>query len=443
MKNRAAALVTFLIILAGCGEKPDDGTVEVVYNSSANATEIQALQRDIPQFASESGVTIKLNPFSGQEKLYAMIAAGQAPDIFYTNATVRDRLAAEGHLLDIGEVSKDDPFLDRLWPQVVKEGISADGGLYSIGNWSFTAGIYYNKDLFDAAGVAYPDTGWTWDDMAGIARALTKDDDGDGKPEQYGLFIASHFIEAFEQMNGTPIQKDALLVSIPDESAEVYGKYLDLMEETIMPDILTVQAMGMQAVQMLTSGKVAMLAEAVPHQGLIEALQIRWGVAPIPRFGTKPPSYFRSGSGGLSINAHTAHPEATWSALKWIIAGATIYQPNPVLNDADFVGGWEERYPQLKGSGFRQVWTRSLAHNGGDLRSFVRYSSWTSANIMTLLQPKFDQLWARKITVQQLRDEVPSINRQVEKSLRDDVTRRHWKPAFRKALEDQLARLPE
>ncbi len=295
MTKRAAVLVTFLVALAGCGGKSDDGTVEVVYNSSANATEIQAFQAEIPQFASESGVTIKLNPFSGQEKLYAMFAAGQSPDIFYTNANVRDRLAAEGHLLDMREVSKGDPFLDRLWPQVVKGGTSIDGGLYSIGNWSFTAGIYYNKDLFDAAGVAYPDTAWTWDDMASAARALTKDDDGDGKPERYGLFIASHFIEAFEQMNGTPIQKDALLVSIPDESAEVYRKYLGLMHEKVMPDILTVQAMGMQAVQMLASGKVAMLAEAVPNQGLIEALQIRWGIAPIPRFGTKPPVVFSFG----------------------------------------------------------------------------------------------------------------------------------------------------
>jgi len=443
MRHRDAALVTLLAILAGCGAKPDDGTVEVVYNSSANASEIQALQREIPQFATESGVTIKLNPFSGQEKLYAMMAAGQAPDIFYTNTTVRDRLAAEGHLLDMREVSQDDPFLDRLWPQVVEEGTAVDGGLYSIGNWSFTAGIYYNKDLFDAAGAPYPDTAWTWDDMVSVARALTKDEDRDGKPERYGLFIASHFIEAFEQMNGTPIRKDALFVSIPNESAEVYGKYLALMDEKIMPDILTVQAMGMQAVQMMASGKVVMLAEAVPHQGLIETLQIRWGIAPLPRSGTKPPSYFRSGSGGLSISAQTEHPEAAWAALKWIIAGASIHQPNPVLKDADFVGGWEERYPQLQDSGFREVWNLSLAHNGGDLRSFVRYSSWTSAQIMTLLQPMFDQLWAGRISVRQLRDAVPSINQQVEKSLRDDVGRRHWKPGFRQALEDQLAELPQ
>ena len=443
MTNRAAALLAFCLIGAGCGGKTNDGAGEIVYNSSANAVEIQALQSELPEFARESGVSVKLNPFSGQEKLYAMIAAGQAPDIFYTNAAVRDRLAAEGHLLDLRDVSSGDPFLDRLWPQVVEDGRSVDGGLYSMGNWSFTAGVYYNKDLFDVAGVSYPDTTWTWNDMVGAAEALTKDADRDGKPEQYGLFIPSHFIEVFEQMNRTPIRKNALYVSIPDESAEVYRKYLELMDKGIMPDLLTVQAMGMQAVQMLAGGKVAMLVEAVPNQGLIEALQIRWGVAPIPRFGQKPPSYFRSGSGGLSISARTADPESAWKALKWIIAGASIYQPNPVLRDADFVGGWEERYPQLKDSGFRDVWNLSLEHNGGDLRSFVRYSSWTSARILSLLQPELDQLWAGRITVDQLRSQIPSINEQVERELRNDVTRRHWKPEFRDAVEAQLARLPQ
>jgi hypothetical protein len=89
------------------------------------------------------------------------------------------------------------------------------------------------------------------------------------------------------------------------------------------------------------------------------------------------------------------------------------------------------------------MWSLSLEHNGGDLRSFVRYSSWTSAQILTLLQPKLDQLWAGRITVDQLRDDVPSINQQVVKSLRDDVTREHWKPKFREALEEQLDQLPQ
>ena len=32
--------------------------------------------------------------------------------------------------------------------------------------------VYYNRDLFDAAGVPYPEAGWTWDDFLAAAKAL-------------------------------------------------------------------------------------------------------------------------------------------------------------------------------------------------------------------------------------------------------------------------------
>ena len=72
------------ILLSGCGRSGDGGKgVEVEYNCPANAAEIAALQGELPTFTERTGITLKLNPFTGQEKLYAMMAAGQAPDIFY------------------------------------------------------------------------------------------------------------------------------------------------------------------------------------------------------------------------------------------------------------------------------------------------------------------------------------------------------------------------
>ena len=42
--------------------------------------------------------------------------------------------------------------------------------------------VYYNRDLFDAAGVPYPEAGWTWAEFLDAAKALTRDIDGDGLP---------------------------------------------------------------------------------------------------------------------------------------------------------------------------------------------------------------------------------------------------------------------
>ena len=341
-----------------------------------------------------------------------------------------------------GTVSAGDPFVERLWPHVRENGLAPDSGWYSFGNWEFTCGVYYRKDLFDAAGIPYPDTAWTWNDLIVAARALTIRPSPGSEPSQYGIYCGSHFIEALEIMNGSRFPRGAATLVIPQTSIEVYRQYLALMNEGLMPDLRRVQALGMQAPQLLQTGRVAMLVEALPHQTLIETLTVPWGVAPLPRFPGKPPAYFRSASGGLSISSHTADPRAAWKALVWIIGGASIYQPNPVLRDVDLAGGWEQRYPSLRGSGFRQVWDLSLRYNGGDPRFFVRFSSWTSGPIMERLQPDLDRLWAREIRVEDLAARVDGINREVLKQVQEILRTGTFAPAFRSHIEEAL-RTPE
>jgi ABC-type glycerol-3-phosphate transport system substrate-binding protein len=430
-------VVPVLALWLGCsGNKSSD--IEVTYNCAANAIDIKALESEIPRFADTTGIHIALQPFTGQEKLFAMMAAGQAPDIFYTNAAIRDRLAAEGRLLDLRSVSRDDPFIGRLWPDILEAGIAVDSGLYSIGNWVFTAGVYYNKDLFDEAGIPYPDTTWTWKDLKAIARKLTR---RGNNGERYGIFIGSHFVELIEQMNGARF--GSLFLDLPQESVAAYREYLSLMEEGVMPDLRRMQAMGMQAVQLLQRKKVAMLVESVPNQTLFETLKMRWGIAPIPRFASKPVRYFRSSNGGLSVSAHVAYPHAVWRALKWIIGGASIYQPNPVLRDADFVKGWEERYPALVGSGFREVWGWSIEHNAGDPRLFSRFSSWSSGTILERLQPLLDRVWARELPVDSLAASVPAINRAVTEELRRVALRTDIKQEFLRQIRKELDSAPQ
>jgi multiple sugar transport system substrate-binding protein len=438
MTRRAQWLAAGALLLSCCSSGDRKELTEVEYNCPANALEIEVLQREIARFQADSGIRIRLNPFSGQDKLYAMMAAGKAPDIFYTSSTMRDRLAAEGRILDLRSVSRGDSLPGRLWPHVIRNGTSVDGGWYSLGNWEFTCGVYYRKDIFREAGLRAPDSSWTWDDMVGLARKLTRPPDRNGSGGRYGIFIGSHFVEALELMNGASLPREMLTLRIPAESADLYRRYVALMDEGIMPDLLRMQAMGMQPAQLLQNGRVAMLVEAVPNQSLIEAMTEPWGVAPLPRFPGKTPAYFRSASGGLSISASTRDPVAAWKALKWIVTEASTYQPNPVLRDVDFTGGWETRYPQLRGSGFRQVWDLSLEHNGGDPRFFVRFSSWTSGPILERLQPLLDQVWGRKKPVDSLLAAVPAINSDVRREITVTAETMTMKPEFREKIEQAL-----
>ncbi|MBP1655286.1 MAG: extracellular solute-binding protein family 1, partial [Bacteroidetes bacterium] len=53
--------------------------------------------------------------------------------------------------------------------------------------------LFYNKELFDRAGLPYPDTTWTTDDLIKAGKRLTLDRDGDGVPEQWGLAFDVHY----------------------------------------------------------------------------------------------------------------------------------------------------------------------------------------------------------------------------------------------------------
>ncbi len=431
-------LAGLAFLLAGCGPRAGDDRT-VVYNCAASTSDIAALSREQAGFLARTGIRVKLNPFSGEEKLYAMIAAGQAPDVFYTNGAVRDRLAAEGRLLDLRPFAEHDPFFTRLRPEIRAAAPSVNGGIYSVSNWTHTCGVYYNRAAFAAAGLASPSPDWTWEDFAAAARKLTLANKDGARPARYGVFIPAHFIEALEQMNHAPIPRGALLLSIPPESREVYAAYLALICEGVMPDIRRVQALGMQAGQMLESGRVAMLVEAVPHPGLIETLTIDWGVAPMPRFGQKAPRYFRSASGGLSISAATKHPADAWRTLAWLVGEAAPYQPNPVLGDVDFARAWEAKYPRLRGTGFREVWARSEAHAGGDPRYFVRFASWSMSPVMSRLQPWLDRLWAGDATLDEVVAAVPGINAGVREDLERQLRSTALRPAWKAALERELA----
>jgi multiple sugar transport system substrate-binding protein len=429
------------VILSACGGKGSGG-VTVTYNCPANLNEVRALEEEKKSFLSESGIEVKIMPFSGDEKLIAMMAGGQAPDVFYTNSVMRDRFAAEGRILDLRPFLRNDPLAARIWPSLYEASRSIDSGVYSIPNWVYTCGVYYNRAMFRDAGIATPDSTWNWDDMLRIARRLTRDTNGDGLPDRYGMHIAGHLLEIFETMNHAPIPRNGLYFHMPAESREVYRAYRAMLEEGLMPDPRRVQAMGMHPHQLLQSGKVAMLVEAIPNTDLFRMLKIDWGVLPLPRFGAKQPRYFRSASGGLSISAQCPHPEAAWKTLRWIIAGADAYQPNPVLRDVDFTGGWIAKYPALKTNGFEQVWRLSELHGGPDDRYFVRFSSWTMNPVMEMLQPKLDQFFARAITPDDLAASAGEINAHVRKELDRTLSASQLKPSFLAQLRRQYQSEP-
>lgn len=437
MRKRAKTIVWLTAVLTSlltirCGTSDQDKAAVITVNVPANINLLQTLRQQIAIFEQQHGVQVKLIPFSGQEKLFAMLAAGEPLDVFYTNAVVRDQLAAEGRLLDLNKVAAADPFVQNIRPQFKAAGTAIDGGWYQFCDWTFTYGVYYNKALFEELHIPCPDSSWTWDDMVDKAKALTSDFDHDGKVDRFGVFIAKHFLSALETMNGAVYPEHGLFYEFPKESQQAIQCYLDLIySHRVMPELAYAQAQGMQMSQMLNSGRLAMVVEAVPNLDFIVALNVPWDLAPLPRLGDHPPRYFRSSSGGLSVSASCKEPKKAWDLIKWLVTSSPYNTPNPVLKNVDFVAGWEKKHPVLAESHFGQVWRLSEQYDGGDSRDFVRYFSWSSNTILEYLAPKMDLLLAGKVSFADLCQGKETINRQVAAELDKLVENPNIKPAFK------------
>lgn len=434
-------LVISALFLFSCSSEQND-TPQITLNVPANANLIQRLGMELKAYEKENNVRVKLIPFSGQEKLYAMIAAGQPPDIFYTNTVVRDQLAAEGLLQNLHDIAANDPFVQRIIPEFIERGESLDGGWYQFCDWTYTFGVYYNKDLFDQFNIPYPDSTWDWQGMLDRAGKLTVRTQDDAAYEQYGVYIARHFFSAIELMAGVRSQPNELLFDISEASQTALRLYLDLMfKHDVMPQLKYVQAQGMQMAQMLNTGKVAMVVEAVPNLDFISSLKINWDVAPFPQIGNHARRYFRSASGGLSISSNCQHPELAWELLKWLVTKSPYNTPNPVLKDSEVISGWKQKYPILAKTHFDQVWRLSEQFDGGDSRDFVRYFSWSSNVILEQVSPKMDLVLANQLSIADLLAMKAEINAKVLRELQIVADNPSLKPAFRQAIQQRLAEI--
>jgi multiple sugar transport system substrate-binding protein len=128
-------------------------------------------------------------------KLLVLIGTGDAPDIVDTAGTYLFGHVVRSGVVDLESIVMNDPDLNPknfwagpwnevCWPQ------PAGSGVYGIPYDTVASVLWYNKSLFDTAGIAYPSLNWTWDDLRANAKKIARDTNGDGVNDIWG-FTAS------------------------------------------------------------------------------------------------------------------------------------------------------------------------------------------------------------------------------------------------------------
>ena len=171
MHRFAAGALAALMAAGMAGCAADDGTVHLTFQIW------DVFQRDGMQAmcdaytAQHPEVTIQVQVTSWDEywtKLEAAAMSNQMPDIFWMHTNEILKYADYGMLADCSDIVETDHFSDIS----LANASGSDGKLYGVPKDKDTVGLVYNKEMFDAAGVAYPDENWTWDDLVDASQKI-------------------------------------------------------------------------------------------------------------------------------------------------------------------------------------------------------------------------------------------------------------------------------
>lgn len=302
-------LVLALLLAVFAPVSAQDTTTIRYFTFSAAPDYLEELDQIVQAFQAENpGIVIEVStaPFSDYfTLLQADVVSGDAPDVFELNFENFVTYAANDTLLDISQyLSGEAPYYPRAL-----EAFQYNGVQLALPETFSTVLLFYNADLFDAAGIGYPEADWTWEDaaVAGEAIAALGDD-------IWGVYSSVHFWEFYKkaaQQGACEFFNAEMTESTINSEGcvEALETMISFMDRGIMPT--QAQLSGISDSELFISGKVGMLVTGIWMFGAFQDVDFTWDVQIEPAMNQKAHHFFAN---GVAVSATTANAEA---AAKW------------------------------------------------------------------------------------------------------------------------------
>jgi multiple sugar transport system substrate-binding protein len=308
---------------AACGKDEDAAETGPVTLSYAvwDKDQVPALKKIADEFTkAHPTVTIDIQLTPNKEywtKLQTAVTGGNAPDVFWMNGPRIGLYASQKVLLPISDQIAADKVDLAAYPESLVGLYNFRGKQYALPKDYDTIGLWYNKQLFDAAGVKYPDETWTWDTLTQAAVKLTNAGKG-----VYGIGAANwsqeNYYDTIYQAGGFVISPDGKKSGFDDPKTIAGVQFwVDLIHKHKASPTLK-QMTDTDPDAMFQSGKVAMLyAGSWSANGYHQNAEIKdkIDVAVLPK-GDKR-AVMIHGLGNV-ISAKTKHPQSAWEWVKFL-----------------------------------------------------------------------------------------------------------------------------
>ncbi|SFC55964.1 ABC transporter substrate-binding protein [Streptomyces aidingensis] len=317
----AGALVLALgATLTGCGVLGSSGEDKrITYWATNMAPTVeedeQILGRHLKDFTERTGIEVDLEviPWSDLwDRIQQAISSGNGPDVLNIGNTWSTSLYETGAFLTLGLLEMEAiGGAEKFLPS----SMAATGPRYedpiAVPLYGQAYGLYYNTRMFAEAGIEEPPA--TWDEFIDVAQKLTKDTDGDGTPDQWGITLGgadvgvnSHFAFILGRQHGGSLFGDDGSPQFDSEpQVDAVKRYIDLMAEHRVVDPADAVIQNFDSNQAFADGRAAMTIAQTNTLGALESAGFSdFAVAPVPVLDPRP-------QGGLDIQTMVAGVNVT------------------------------------------------------------------------------------------------------------------------------------
>lgn len=319
MKKIFLLMISLLLVVLSCGNKSgatsekngDSGELTFMIWDRGQEPGMSAIAAEFEK--QNPGAKVKVQVVGWDEywtKLEAGATGGALPDLFWMHSAYFYDYASNDMLLEVD--SKIDNGFEHF-PKDLVELYQYKGKQYAVPKDFDTIGLFYNKELFDKAGVPYPKEGWTWADYLETAKKLTKDG-------VYGTAAPLNVQEGFWNtmyQNGGYVIKDGKSGYNDPASVEAIQWWLDLsLKEKVSP--MQKDFDEMDPYTAFISGKVAMVQLGAWMVAPIEEnaeFAKKVAVAPLPKGKQNATIY---NGLGYAASAKTKNPELVKKFLAFV-----------------------------------------------------------------------------------------------------------------------------